>query len=260
MSPNVNRLVKAFCNPPPQPYYDEDGITIYCGDFRDVLTLGHVDLIVADPPYGETNLYWDTWPEGWPSDVGAHSDSMWCFGSMRMFLQNWGEFDMWSLSQDIVWEKHNGSSFHNDRFKRVHEHALHFYKGPSWAEIHHETPTTPDATPRTVRRKGRPPQWHGAIGEDTYRSEDGGPRLMRSVIPVRSCHGHAVNETQKPEGIVLPLIEYGCPPGGLVLDPFMGSGTTLVAARSTGRRAIGVEIREQQCEQAVKRLAQGVLV
>lgn len=241
------------------PYYDEDGITIYNADMRDVVGLPHADLIVADPPYGETNLYWDTWPEGWPTWLWTHSDSMWVFGSMRMFLHNWHEFNEWSFSQDIVWEKHNGSSFHNDRFKRVHEHALHFYKG-TWANIYHEAPTTPDATPRVVRRKGRPPQWHGAIGGDTYVSEDGGPRLMRSVIPVRSCHGYAVNETQKPEGIVLPLIEYGCPPGGLVLDPFMGSGTTLVAARSTGRRAIGVEIREQQCEQAVKRLAQGVLV
>lgn len=76
---------------------------------------------------------------------------------------------------------------------------------------------------------------------------------MRSVIAVRSAHGYATNETQKPVGILTPLIEYGCPPGGLVLDPFMGSGSTLIAARDSGRHAIGIDIREDQCEAAAER-------
>jgi site-specific DNA-methyltransferase (adenine-specific) len=50
-----------------------------------------------------------------------------------------------------------------------------------------------------------------------------------------------------------------CVPGDLVLDPFMGSGTTWVAARDLGRKCIGIEIEERYCEIAVKRLAQGVL-
>lgn len=80
--------------------------------------------------------------------------------------------------------------------------------------------------------------------------------MMRSVIPVRSCHGHAVNETQKPEGIIRPLLEYSVPVGGLVIDCFCGSGTVLAVARQQGKRAIGIELRESQCEEVARRLSQ----
>lgn len=76
------------------------------------------------------------------------------------------------------------------------------------------------------------------------------------MIRAKSCHGYATNETQKPEAIVAPLIAYSVPRDGLVLDPFAGSGTTLVVARQTGRRAIGIELRRDQCEDAVHRLTQ----
>lgn len=83
--------------------------------------------------------------------------------------------------------------------------------------------------------------------------------MQRSVLRVRSCHRVAENETEKPVGILVPLIEYSCPPGGLVCDPFAGSGSTGVAAKLLGRSAVLIEIREQQCEVAAKRLAQEVL-
>jgi len=82
---------------------------------------------------------------------------------------------------------------------------------------------------------------------------------MRSVIPVRSMHGRAIHESEKPIGIVSPLIEYGCPPGGLVVVPFAGSGAELEAARMLGRPAIGVELRESCAEKAALRLSQMVL-
>jgi site-specific DNA-methyltransferase (adenine-specific) len=178
---------------------------------------------------------------------------------MRFFMElmRTGESCRWSHAQEIVWEKHNGSGFHADRFKRVHELAVQFYRG-EWAEIFKAPVMTPDATARTVRRKQRPPHM-GIIGDGPYRSEDGGPRLMRSVIYARSCHGEAEHPTQKPTAIISPLLQYSVPPGGSVADPFAGSGSTLVAAKLAGCRAIGIEIDEACCEIAARRLSQGVL-
>ena len=243
-----------------KPYYADELVTLYHGRHEDVLPELAIDadLIVADPPYGETTLSWDRWPRGWPALLAAHGRSMWVFGSMRMFLDHRDELAIWKLSQDLVWEKHNGSSLANDRFRRVHEHALHWYHG-DWSTIYHVTPTTADASPRAVRRKAKPAHHQGAAGPSHYVSEDGGPRLMRSVLYRRSMHGKAINETEKPVTLLAPLIEYGCPPGGLVLDPFAGSCSTLDAARLLGRRAVGIEERESQCEAAAERLM-GVLI
>lgn len=236
----------------PKPYYDEGGVTLFRGDCRELMSLFVPDVVIADPPYGQTSLAWDRWPEGWPSAVpGA---ALWCFGSLRMFLDRAADFAGWRLAQDLVWEKHNGSSFHADRFRRVHETVTHFYRG-RWDAQRREVPTTPDAVARTIRTKTRPPHM-GQIERTPYVSQDGGPRLMRSVLRVRSEHGRALHPTQKPLGVLLPLIAYSCPPGGAVLDPFAGSGSTLVAAKQLGRRAIGIEIDERYCEVAVKRLAQ----
>lgn len=238
----------------PKPFYFDDHVTLYHADFRDILPcIPSCDAVIADPPYGETSLDWDVWPDGWPGLFKDCTRHLWCFGSMRMFLEHRDEFKGWTMAQDIVWEKHNGSSSAADRFRRVHELAVHFYRG-KWSTLHKRPVKTMDATKRTLRRKARPPHW-GDIGDQAYASVDGGPRLMRSVIPVRSCHGYAVNETQKPEGIVAPLVEYCVPAGGLVVDPFAGSGTTLVVAKKQGKRAIGIEKRLSQCEEIARRLS-----
>jgi site-specific DNA-methyltransferase (adenine-specific) len=240
------------------PYYQDDLVQLWCGDFRDILptlTL-EADLILTDPPYGETSLDWDVWPAGWPSFMTGYASSMWCFGSMRMFLDRRDEFADWRLSQDVVWEKHNGSGFASDRFKRVHEHAIHWYRG-DWSSVIHVTPRLPGGSgAKSVRKRGITPHT-GVIGDTGY--VDDGLRLIRSVVYCQSMQQRAINETEKPTGLLEPLISYACPPGGVVLDPFAGSCSTLVAARSLGRRAVGVEKRESQCEAAARRLAQGCL-
>lgn len=222
-----------------------------------------VDCIVTDPPYGETSLGWDHRVEGWLTEarrVLKPSGSMWVFGSLRMLCQTYHEFDGWNLAQDIVWEKHNGAGFSNDRFRRVHELAVQFYRSDTkWSEVYKAPQFTADATARTVRRKAKPAHWTGARGPSYYVSEDGGPRLMRSVIQVRSEHGRAVHPTQKPEGIVEPLLLYSCPPGGLILDPFAGSGTTGLVAAKHGRRFWMIEARPDYAAVAKARISAAVI-
>lgn len=77
---------------------------------------------------------------------------------------------------------------------------------------------------------------------------------MRSVLKVRSCHRSAIHKTQKPLGIVLPLVAYSVPRGGLVVDPFMGSGTTGIAAIHHGCKFIGIENDPQHFEAAKQRI------
>lgn len=235
-------------------------VRILRGDCRDVLkTLpgASVDLVIADPPYAETNLAWDRWPTGWLAElprVMKPNASLWVFGSLRMFIDRAQEFSGWAFAQDVVWEKHNGSGSHADRFRKVHELVGQFYlRERTWAAVHRNPLFSDDATARAIRRKQKPQHW-GPIGERFYESVDGGPRMLRSVWCCRSEHGRAIHPTQKPVGVVLPLIEYSCIRGGVVLDPFAGSGTTGVAAKLARRSAVLIEANAEYADMADRRV------
>ncbi len=262
-----------------KPYYADDTVTLYHGDMRNLvpeLTL-QADLVLADPPYGETSLVWDRWPDGWLAAARAAAPALWCFGSLRTFGVHYAEFLAagWRLSQDVIghdeddqpvygdvevaWEKQNGSGFTTDRFKRVHEWASHWYQD-SWADTYHEVPRTDHLGPRVIAVRGKAStrgEHLGGIGESRY--EDHGTRLMRSVIKIRNMHKRAIHPTEKPVGLLDPLIRYACPPGAVVLDPFAGSGSTGEAARLSGRRAVLIEGNERYCELAARRLSQEML-
>jgi site-specific DNA-methyltransferase (adenine-specific) len=242
------------------PYYNHAGITIYHGHWKDVVAnLPLVDCVLTDPPYGETSLDWDEAEIAWLSAMDRivkSSGSIWSFGSLRYlsWLLRSNGMSAWRQAQEIVWEKHNGSNFHADRFKRVHELIVQLYKRETlWRDVYKRPIFTNDATARTVRRKRRPTHT-GHIEAASYESQDGGPRLMTSVLFERSCHGYAEHPTQKPLGILKTILEYSCPEKGLVLDLFVGSGSTLVAAAAMGCEAIGIEINEEFCEIAARRL------
>lgn len=240
-----------------KPYYEDVTVQLYLGDMREVLPELDVqaDAVITDPPYGETSLAWDRWPHKWPELVARQTSSMWCFGSFRMFTEWWLDFADagWDLSQDVVWEKHNGTGFAADRFKRVHELVVHFYQG-RWAETHHDAVREDYHGPRVNAKARDCRTTHtGEIGAQHYN--DDGRRMVRSVIRAPSVRG-GIHPTQKPAKILSPVIEYAVPEGGLVLDPFAGSGSTLLTARMLNRRAVGIEANEAYCEAAAKRLSE----
>lgn len=221
---------------------------------------GPFDLILADPPYGDTSLAWDRRVDGGSRLACAAlkpSGSLWVFGSRRSFMATVGQFIDASLryAQEIVWEKQNGTSFHADRFKRVHELVAQFYRADvPWSAVYNDVQTTPDATARTVRRKMRPPHT-GHIDAGHYVSEDGGPWLMRSVIYARNCHGRVIHPTEKPSGLIEILIRASCPQRGLVGDWFAGSGAAGEACRLAGRHYLGCEIDAGMAERSRVRIA-----
>jgi site-specific DNA-methyltransferase (adenine-specific) len=242
------------------PYYADEMVTLYLGDMRQVLPALRVtaDAIVTDPPYGETGLPWDRWPAGWVTVAAGAARSMWCFGSLRMLLAHHSEFTAsgWKLSQDVIWEKPTGTGMATDRFRRVHEIAAHWYQG-QWREISHDTPRTPGSSPdRHTRARAGGGQHLGTTRSTTYH--DDGTRLARSVQFAPSVRG-GLHPTEKPAALLGLLISYACPPGGVIIDPFAGSGAALDAARMSGRRAIGIEAHQPYAEAAARRLSQAVL-
>lgn len=255
----------------PTPYYSDGTVDLYHGDCRNVLpalaAAGlRADCAIADPPYEETSLGWDRWPTGWLDAVALVTDSMWCFLPLRQFAEppyRGQEFRAagWKLSHDIeptddteydhvTWEKHNGSGFQKDRFRRVHEPASHWYRS-RWANVRHEVPRVPAVHKRGGQNFVRQQPAHtGTVAGRGYA--DDGLRLMRSVIRARNVNGVAIHPTEKPVPLLHPLVQYACRPSGLVVDPTAGSCSTGVAARQLGMRAVLIEADEAMCERAVR--------
>lgn len=235
--------------------------TLMHGDCLELMAAipdGSIDCCITDPPYGDTSLSWDSRCDGWITHVARAlkpNASIWVFGSLRFLVPLFQEMERngFRYSQDIVWEKQNGTGFHADRFRRVHEHVVMFYRG-AWRDVYHTTQYTMDATAKTVRRKTRPTHT-GHIERGHYVSQDGGPRLMRSVLQIRNEHGCAVHPTQKPVELLEHLVRYSCPEGGSVVDCFTGSGTTGVACMNTGRSFIGIERDAGYFDIACQRIA-----
>ncbi len=235
-------------------------IQLLAGDCRELMAArGPYDMILADPPYGDTALRWDRRVDGWLQAAYRAlkpTGSMWVFGSLRFLMLEGQRIRTagWRLAQDIVWEKHNGSASHADRFRRVHEHAVQFYrKTDPWGGVFNSVQTTPDATKPTVRRKKKPAQW-GQIGEQRYASEDGGPRIQRSVIKMRSMHGRAIHPTEKPASLIELLVRTSCPEGGLVGDFFAGSAAGAEACILAGRNYLGCDVDVSMVAKAQARL------
>ena len=200
------------------PYYDHAGITIYCGDCREILPLVEADVMVTDPPYGCSAT----------TGRGGEYDGFLIVG------------DVDTAARDSVLSLWSGPAilFGSPRISRPScRSVLVWAKGEHTGMGDLSFPWKPDY-------------------EEIYIIGDGfaGARTSSVLQYNARTDSGRMHPTEKPVVLMANLIRK-CPPGA-VLDPFMGSGTTLVAAKQLGRKAIGIEISERYCEIAAKRLAQ----
>lgn len=239
-----------------RPYYEHAGITIYHGDCRDVLPNLDVqaDLVVTDPPYGI-------------SVAGSSLVGMPGYGTRRL--------DFFPIDSDLsacmtLWlgalsAMRSKCAPHASGYAWV-GHRLF---GATVAELE----SNGQSTRFLVWNKACPPPspprsgWQSAAELCVYWypknrrwTRVAGPSNVIVADGYRFGQpGKVDHPTQKPLKVLAPLIEASSVIGDLVLDGFAGSGSTLVAAKELGRRAVGIETEERYCELAANRLGQDVL-
>jgi len=176
--------------------------------------------------------------------------------------------DGWYLRSDIIWHKSNplpeGAA---DRPAKSHEHIFLLAKSPQYYFDHEaiQEPVQQSTVERTSRAVGQHKYIPGAPGQPPqkiYRPRAQGElsapsfRRKRDVWTSATSSYSGAHFAACPVSLMTPCILAGCPAGGVVLDPFFGSGTTGVAALRNGRHYLGIEINAAFCELAQKRLAQ----
>lgn len=212
----------------PEPYYSDEWVTIYHGDCREVLP--HIErplgTIITDPV--------------WPNAI------------VQMFGQDnpaWMFETMWQVAHPLPLRAAVQLGCDSDpRFLAAVPKALPFFR-VAWLEF--------------VRMgyKGR----LGVTGDVGYLfGQPPASRPGHHIIPGRmtdpSPNGQeTAHPCPRKLSHVRWLVNWWTEPGETVIDPFMGSGTTLRAAADLGRKAIGIEVEERWCEMAAQRMAQGVL-
>jgi site-specific DNA-methyltransferase (adenine-specific) len=223
-----------------------------------------VDLILADPPYGlgkdygndsdkldaEDYLAWTTqWidlalPRLKPAGslyiflTWRNSPEIFCMLKKRMLMLN-----------EIVWDRRVPSMGGSTRrFSSVHDTIGFFALGKDYYFNIDAVRIPYDAETKKARSR--------SIFEGSKWLEIGyNPKDVWSVSRLHREHRERVDHpTQKPVEIVERMIKASCPPGGVVLDPFMGSGTTALAALKCGAQFAGFELNSDYCGIAERRL------
>lgn len=206
-----------------RPFFEDDAVTIINGDCREVLpTLERAALILTDPPYG-VNLEYDTY-----SDTEANWYEL--MGTMLPLMRAQAEMVI-CVSCQI---KRLGWVYQN--------HA------PDWLIAWHK------GSPGHVSYIGFN-DWEPLL---VYGKPKGLAMHDYMSVPNTERMGGNGHPCPKPEKWATWLIERATKPGDLVIDPFMGSGTTLRAAKDLNRRAIGIDLSPKYCEIAKRRMSQGV--
>jgi site-specific DNA-methyltransferase (adenine-specific) len=222
-----------------KPYYEHAGITIYHGDYRD-FSVG-AQAIVTDPPYGG-GLSVD-FADRFKAKAGS-----WWVNKDRSAQQRHkpivGDDEPFdpspilnhSAKQKVLW----GANWYASRLPDSGGWYI-------WDK-------------RCGRRDVSAADWPMSEAELAWTNLGKGVRMFRHTwfgLIRDSERGEHFHPTQKPIALMQWCIE-ACD-DGVILDPFMGSGTTLVAAKNLGRQAVGIEIEERYCEIAARRLSQEIL-
>lgn len=220
-----------------KPYYQDDYCTIYNGDCRDILPLLEpVDLVLTDPPYGvgwQSNWREDTFDKIKGDDVVTtdwlkllQAQDIYCFTKWTV-LQKWIDaFESIPIKvRDVlVWDKKSHGAGNLNSWAPCYELII-------FASVY---------SPKLLNERSQNVLRHTRV--------DAGASGMAS--------GKLLNHpAEKPVELLIDIAQKYI---GTILDPFMGSGTTLRAAKDLGRKAIGIEIEEKYCQIAVKRLQQEV--
>ena len=232
---------------------------IYHGDCIEgmkILPDNSVDMVLTDPPYGTTCNKWDTvvdmdafWKE--IKRVTKKNSAILIFTQMpftatvvmsnpKMFRYEW------------ICEKANATGFLNARRMpmKCHENVLVFYgKLPAYH------PIMEHGKPYRCGSKDKNSSNYNSV-KRTSSENTTGTRFPRDVLKVswRSAFGKTLHPTQKPVSLCEYFIKTYSNKGDIILDPFIGSGTTAVAAVNTGRKYIGFEKEEEYFDIAQNRL------
>jgi site-specific DNA-methyltransferase (adenine-specific) len=235
----------------PEPYYQDPSCTIYHGDCREILPhLPMVDHVITDPPYSERTH------KGHDDSAAGHLG----FGKDGADRQSLGYkalkahdvpvlSSLFSLKSDgwIVWmtDHHLAPSIQSslEAIGRYVFAPLPFYAPGSRVRLSGDGPSSWTIW-IMVARTAKLSRWGtlpgGYIAEEGWRD-----RIHMGGKPLR---------------LMTSLVSDYSREGDTILDPFMGSGTTLRAAKDLGRKAIGIELCEAHCETAANRLRQEVLL
>lgn len=212
-----------------KPYYEDEWVTIYHGDCREIVpTLGADLFVLTDPPYG----------------VAERTDRK---AKGRSNLAECNDFP------PVYGDDEPFDPAHLLRFKRLVLWGANYY-----AE---RLPTSPSWIVWD-KRDGIPSNDNADV-ELAWTNLGGPARTFRhmwsGMLKASEQNERRVHPTQKPVALMSWIINTRTKPGDVILDPYMGGGSTLVAAKACGRRSIGIEFEKAYCDAAVKRLAQEVL-
>jgi len=235
--------------------------TLYCGDCFDILPKLDLeaDAVICDPPYGTTNCKWD-----WSIPL----DSLWTMldhrtkQSANFVFFGCGKFTIDLIQSkyrwfryDLIWVKTKKCGFLNANLQpmRNHESILVFGR-PGYQKVAVYNPQKLPGGRAGIRQTKR----RGGV----YRAVDGGEKYYDgmqhpcSVLQFKSEKNKGFHPTLKPVTLMEHLVKSYSDDNEVILDMFMGSGSTGIAAINTGRRFIGIEQNAEYFTTACKRIAE----